>query len=321
MGTMGRNHARVLTEIPNVEFVGVADPSLDPSQPGLAQVPRIVPTIDDLLELGIDACVIATPTEAHRPTAEALAGAGKHVLIEKPLAEDVASAEAIVTAVNDAGVVGAVGHIERFNPALQELRRRLAEGQLGNIYQIATRRQSPFPARVADVGVVFDLATHDLDLTSWVAQQAYTSVTARTAHKSGRAHEDLVAVLGQLKDGTVTNHLVNWLSPLKERVTVVTGERGCFVADTVSADLSFYANGSVEMEWEALSIFKGVSQGDVSTYAFAKPEPLRTELEAFVAASEGGDRSLLVTLEQGLHAVRVASSILESARCGETVHI
>ncbi len=74
------------------------------------------------------------------------------------------------------GLVGAVGHIERFNPALQELRRRIEAGDLGEVYQIATRRQGPFPARIADVGVVKDLGTHDIDLTAWVAQSGYAAI-------------------------------------------------------------------------------------------------------------------------------------------------
>ena len=94
--------------------------------------------------------------------------------------------------------------------------------------------------------MVKDLATHDIDLTAWVIQQPYRSVVRPDRHRSGRPHEDLVAVVAQLADGTVTNHLVNWLSPLKERVTVVTGERGAFVADTLTADLTFYANGVVQ---------------------------------------------------------------------------
>src|SRR5690606_6636799 len=113
---------------------------------------------------------------------------------------DVAAAGRVAAAFERAGLVGAVGHVERFNPALQALRARLAGGELGEIYQAATRRQGPFPARIADVGVVKDLGTHDIDLTAWVIGQPYASVSARTAHKSGRAHEDLVAVIGQLAD-------------------------------------------------------------------------------------------------------------------------
>ena len=115
-----------------------------------------------------------------------------HALIEKPLTTDVESAHEIAEAFAAAGLVGAVGHIERYNPALQQARARIANGDLGEIYQITTRRQGPFPGRIADVGVILDLATHDIDLTAWVAQQPFASVAARTAHRSGRPHEDLV---------------------------------------------------------------------------------------------------------------------------------
>ena len=182
-----------------------------------------------------------------------LAEAGIHTLIEKPLAHDAPSARKLVEAFAERGLVGAVGHIERYNAALQSARKRLENGDLGTVYQIITRRQGPFPGRIADVGVVKDLATHDIDLTAWVSQQPFTSVSARTAFRSGRQHEDLVAVVGSLADGTITNHLVNWLSPLKERVTIMTGERGTFVADTLTADLTFYANGSVPTTWGGIA--------------------------------------------------------------------
>ena len=150
-------------------------------------------------------------------------------LIEKPLATDTVSSARLVEAFESAGLVNAVGHIERCNPALRSLRERLANGELGEVYQVATRRQGPFPNRIADVGVVKDLATHDIDLTRWVIQSPYATVSAQTSHRSGREHEDLISVTARMADETVVSHLVNWLSPMKERLTVVTGDRGAFV--------------------------------------------------------------------------------------------
>ena len=138
------------------------------------------------------------------------------------------------------------------------------------------------------------------------------------AHRSGREHEDLVAIVGQLANGTVTSHLVNWLSPLKERVTIITGERGAFVADTLTADLTFYANGTVATEWDSIAKFRGVSEGDVIRYAFAKPEPLRTEHEAFRDAVLGKE-SDIVTMRQGLATVAVAEAAIRSALDGVVV--
>jgi predicted dehydrogenase len=273
----------------------------------------VVSTIEELIAVGLDYCMVAVPTIYHEAVGTALAEAGVHAMIEKPIAPDTESARRLVEAFESRGLVGGVGHIERFNPALQEARRRLAAGDLGDVYQIVTRRQGPFPGRIADVGVVKDLATHDIDLTAWVTGQHYVSVAAQVAHRSGREHEDLVSATCLLSGGTVANHLVNWLSPIKERVTVITGERGAFVADTLTADLTFFANGTIATEWESLAKFRGVSEGDMVRYAIAKPEPLRTEHEAFRDAVLGLE-SDVVTMRQGLATIAVAEAALRSAR-------
>ncbi|HEX6873511.1 MAG TPA: Gfo/Idh/MocA family oxidoreductase [Micromonosporaceae bacterium] len=317
LGAMGRNHARVLSSLDGVELVGVMDPLGDPH--ATVRVP-VVPTLAELLAMRLDYAVVACPTALHEEVGLELAAAGVSALIEKPLAQSVSAAARLVAAFEARGLVAGVGHIERYNPALQNLRLRLESGELGEVYQVVTRRQGPFPHRIADVGVVLDLATHDIDLTSWVTGQEYTSVSARTVSRSGRPHEDMVAVVGQLADGSMVNHLVNWLSPLKERSTVVTGDRGCFVADTLTADLTFYANGAIDTEWEALRAFRGVAEGDMIRYAIPKREPLLVEHERFRDAVEG-KQSDIVTLRQGLRTVEVSAAVIESARSGLTVAI
>lgn len=318
LGMMGRHHARVLRQLPGVDLVAVADPGGD--RHGVAGDLPVLAGVQDLIEAGIDYAVVAAPTRFHARTGLALAAAGVHAMVEKPLASDVPGAQALADGFAAAGLIGAVGHVERFNPALQSLRARLAAGELGQVYQIATRRQGPFPARIADVGVVKDLATHDIDLTAWVAQREYTSISARTGYQSGREHEDLVAATGVLAGGVVANHLVNWLSPMKERLTVVTGEKGAFVADTLLADLTFYANGKVATTWDDVAQFRGVSEGDVIRYAIDKPEPLRTEHEAMRDAVLGQD-SAMVTMTEGLNTVRVAETLLQSAHTGTTIDL
>jgi predicted dehydrogenase len=315
LGQMGRHHARVLGSLPGVELVGVVEP--DPPTDRTAEHLPIVPTIEELLEVGVDLAVVSVPTALHEKVAVQLAEAGVHTLIEKPVAPDVGAARRIAEAFTSAGLLACVGHIERYNPALQEMRKRLKNGELGEIYQIATRRQGPFPARIADVGVVLDLATHDVDLTAWVADRQYVNLAARTAHRSGRQFEDLVAAVGSLAGGIVVNHLVNWLSPLKERVTVVTGERGTLVADTIAADLTFYANGLAPVSWDTLASFRGVVQGDVTRYAIAKREPLLVELEAFRDAVLG-QGSRVVSIADATDTVEVAEALLRAAGSAET---
>ncbi|MDP8931476.1 MAG: Gfo/Idh/MocA family oxidoreductase [Actinomycetota bacterium] len=315
---MGRHHVRVLRAVEGVELVAVAD--LDGDRFAAAAGVPVLQTLEQLLEQQLDLCVVAVPTADHEQAGLTLAGAGIHTLVEKPLAENVEGARRLVEAFEREAVVGCVGHVERYNPALQSLRARLEAGELGNIFQLATRRQGPFPNRVRDIGVVKDLATHDIDLTEWVAGASFASVSARTAHRSGRQHEDLVAATGLLSDGTITNHLVNWLSPIKERVTAVTGERGCFIADTLTADLTLHANAAVPTEWDVISRLRGVSEGDLIRYAIPKPEPLLVELCAFrdVVLGKAAD---VVTMRQGLQTVAVAEAVIESANKGVTVDI
>jgi predicted dehydrogenase len=316
LGQMGRNHARVLRSLDGLRLVGVADPEGDPH--GAAGGVPVVPTVEELVELGIDLCVVAVPTTLHLPVGRVLAEAGVHALVEKPLAQDSAAAVELVELFASRGLVGAVGHIERFNPAVRQMKARLEDGLLGDLYQVATRRQGPFPARIADVGVVKDLATHDIDLVAHVTGQEYERVSAAAAYRSGRPHEDLIAITGMLEGDTVVNHLVNWLSPMKERFAIASGERGCLIVDTIAADLTFYANGSSVNDWETVAYFRGVSEGDMTRYAFPKHEPLRLELEAFRDAVLGLEPHI-VTMAQGLRTVAVAEAALESALSGAAV--
>lgn len=317
LGAMGRNHYRVLGGLPGVELVGVVDPDVASREPNRSGTP-VYAELDQLLEVGVDYVTVACPTFLHEKVGLQLAEAGVHALIEKPLAHTVDGARALRDAFEARGLVGGVGHIERYNPALRNLKDRLAAGDLGEIHQIATRRQGPFPARISDVGVVKDLATHDIDLSSWVTQQDYTSVSAQVARRSGREHEDFVAVVASLSDGCIASHLINWLSPFKERQTVVTGERGAFIADTLTADLTFYANGAVSSEWDMVRSFRGVSEGDVTRFAISRREPLLVEHEHFRDAVLGISHDI-VTFAQGLRVVEVSSAILESADTGLAV--
>jgi len=319
LGRMGRHHVRVLGELPDVELVAAADIQGRPAKSfrGL----DVVDTVDELLDRGIEMCVLATPTVTHEPIGVQLAEAGVATLIEKPLAHDTKAAESIVEAFARTATLSCVGHIERFNPSLQEMRHRLAAGELGDLYQVVTRRQGPFPDRIVDAGVILDLATHDIDLTAWVTGATYRSVSARSAHRSGRPHEDLVSVVAELSNGLVVTHLVNWLSPFKERVTAVTGDKGSLVADTLTADLTLFKNGSQAMEWDRVAAFRGVVEGDVIRYAIPKPEPLVTELRNFADAVRGHSEGQVVTLEEGLATVRIAEAMRDSAATGDTVRI
>ncbi|WP_114906230.1 Gfo/Idh/MocA family protein [Ornithinimicrobium murale] len=316
LGAMGRHHARVIREVQGMELVAVADAQGD--KHGVAGGLEVQPDVESLIAQGIDAAMVAVPTYLHEPVGLALAQAGVHAMIEKPIAATFQEGERVAAAFESAGLVGCVGYVERCNPALLEMRHRIEAGELGNVYQITTSRQGPFPARIADVGVVKDLATHDVDLTSWIAQSPYALISAQVTHRSGREHEDMVVASGRLQNGTIVNHIVNWLSPLKVRETVATGEKGSFIANTLSGDLTFVANGDVRSEWDIDRQFKGVSEGDSIRYAIAKREPLRVEQENFRDRLWGRE-SESVSMAEGVHALKVVEAVLKSASTGRSV--
>jgi UDP-N-acetylglucosamine 3-dehydrogenase len=322
-GVMGRNHARVLREMRDVELVGVADSNLDAAcQVAGFHATRGYASLEELLKKEKpEAVTIAVPTENHhRAVMEALA-AGCHVMVEKPIAATLAEADELVAAARSASRVLAVGHIERYNPAVLELKRRLDEGQLGRAYQFDAQRLGPFPQRIRDVGVVIDLATHDLDLMRFLTGSEIVRVYAETRRKVHTTREDMVSGLLRLADGSVGLLQINWLTPTKIRQMTVTGERGMFRADYLTQDLYFYENAEATAHnWEQISMLRGVSEGSMVKYVVHKREPLQSELEAFIKAV-AGDSAGIVSGEDGSEALRLALALVESGDDGRVVTV
>lgn len=318
LGMIGRHHARLLQTGAFARFAGAVDPAGD-RYGAVLDPARVYASTDDLLNAGApDFAIVAVPTAEHAAVAQQLARAGVHVLIEKPLAGTVAEAERVIAAIEEAGVRGAVGHVERYNPALLGVREHI--GEIGQVFLIATERVGPFPDRIRDVGVVMDLATHDLDLVRWLGGEPVAQVAAQAAVRMGREpHEDLVLITGRLENGTTFNCVVDRVTPTKRRRTRILGERGMLEADTLTGDLVLYKNASTQTEDPFAQALRGVSEGDSIRFALPRPEPLRTELETFVRYVGGDDDAGVVTLAEGLHTVRVAEAALRSAQTGETV--
>jgi UDP-N-acetylglucosamine 3-dehydrogenase len=319
LGMIGRHHARLLQAAERVEFAGGVDPDGDRyhslHEPGL-----VFGSIAELLERGpLDFAVIAVPTDAHLPAARDAMSAGAAVLIEKPLAGSVEAAEEILELCERNGVHGAVGHVERYNVALQEMHRRIAAGQLGRLFALSAIRSGPFAGRVRDVGVVKDLATHDIDVLGWLSGSKIARLAAQTQYVTNSEHEDLVLVTGALESGAAFNLVVDRVSPTKVRRTRVVGERGMLEADTLTGDLFFYENAEVGIAWSTAQQFRGVSEGNVTRYALQRDEPLCVELETFLDLIGGDPTADVVTLERGVEIVQTAETVIQSALSGQTL--
>jgi len=220
LGMMGRNHVRVWDEaVDGVELVAVADPEGDAVHRATqGRTAHGYASAEEMLAAeSLDLLSIVAPTSLHLPIALAALNAGTHVLVEKPIAASREEAEEMIAAAKRAGRMLTVGHIERFNPAILELRRRLAAGELGRIFEIRATRLGPFPARIRDVGVVVDLAPHDLDVMRFLLGSDPVRVYAETEQRIHTDHEDLFVGLMKFANGAVGVLDINWLTPTKVR--------------------------------------------------------------------------------------------------------
>lgn len=313
VGAMGRHHARLYHDLPNCELVAIAD--ADESTGQTVAHRHATKFYSDYREMlddeELEAVSVCVPTTLHLAVASEIIQRGLHVLVEKPIAASVAEGETLVEQANAQGVTCAVGHVERYNPAVVELKNRLEKGELGQIFEIVARRKGPFPHRVRDVGVVIDLAAHDLDVMWYLTGAEVTRIYAETSRRVHESHEDMLSGLLRFSDGTVGVLDINWLTPTKIRELDVIGERGMFQVNYLTQDLFFYENAQANEVWDTLSILRGVAEGRMIRHVVTKREPLRTELESFLATVRG-EKVPIVNGEDGLRALRQAQAIVQS---------
>ena len=312
LGVMGRNHARILDELDGAELVAVADPSSEAMT--WARKHHLTPykSYRDLFQREqIEAVTIAVPTRFHLEVGLAALDRGLHVLMEKPIAADLTEARQLVGEAKRQGTVFAVGHVERFNPAVRELKRRIDAGEVGRVFQIHSRRQGPFPARIRDVGAVIDLATHDLDVMRYLLDTEVARVYAETERRIHTEHEDMLNGLLRFENGVIGVVQVNWLTPTKIRELVVLGERGMLQLNYITQDLVFFENGSQAAPAHPLALLTGVSEGILVRHPVERAEPLRVELESFLD-SIVRRRPPEVDGEDGLRALALAMDLVRS---------
>ena len=322
-GSMGRNHARVYSELPNVELAAVCDENSSAARDVAARygTAAYADYHKMLEEVRPEVVSVAVPTALHRDVAIEALEAGAHVLVEKPIAATLEEGRAIIEKADQMKRQLMIGHIVRFNPAMQALKQKLQEGELGRIFQITCRRVGPFPARIRDVGVVIDLAPHDVDLMRYLTGMEPIRVYCETEQRLQTEHEDLLLGLLRFPHGVTGSLEINWLTPTKVREVIVLGERGMFRVDDLTQDLYFYENAEIgHNNWPALQNLKGVSEGSMTRFALQRYEPLKAELQAFASALAAGN-PVPVTGEDGLAALRLALALVESGRTHQVIEV
>jgi len=290
VGVMGSNHARVLSDMAGVSLVGIADPDRKQRE----HVARTLgcaafADIEDLLRAGVQAVTVAAPSHLHHDLALACISRGVHVMVEKPIAPTVEEGHAIVAAARRAGVTLMVGHVERFNPAVESMKRAIKNQ---DILSIAITRVGPFPPRMSNVGVVIDLAVHDIDLIRWFTDSEIVEIQPQLSSAVAE-REDIALLQFRTASGVLAHINTNWLTPFKARTIHIATRDKYLIADLLTLQVTecfgFQADGSYSM--------RHLSVG----YA----EPLRAELVAFVEAIRTR-RTPAVTGEEGVASLEIA---------------
>ncbi|MBT4935419.1 Gfo/Idh/MocA family oxidoreductase [Candidatus Woesearchaeota archaeon] len=308
VGLMGRNHARVYADLENVELVAISDPDevALTKQANRFGCTKYTNYQDMIEKEKLDIVSIAVPTSLHKQVSFNVIAKGINVLLEKPIAPTIQEAKDIIEFAREKNVKLMIGHIERFNPAIIELKKRLDNNELGKIFKIDVSRVGPYTKRMNDVGVVVDLAVHDLDIIRYITGSEVITTHSITKKHIHAVHEDLVNAILTLKNGTICTLNVNRLTPTRIRKMYVTGEKGMFVIDYITQNFYFYENthGITYTDF-----IRDVSEGRMTKFFIEKKEPLKAEIEHFVDVVNN-NKMPLITGDDGLKAIQLAHQLL-----------
>ena len=280
LGSMGQKHYRAMVNSELVDLVAVVDcEQRDLKESNI----EFYTDINHMLDREkLDFVVVATPTSTHSTIATKVLNRGINLFVEKPIAHSIDEARKMHLISEKNNCRAAVGHIERFNPAIQALLPEL-EGQ--NILHCATTRMSPYPSRIMDVGVKLDLGIHDMDLVRLLMQKSVSSCT-QSSSNSVANNEDTAAFMIKFEDGTSANVLTSWMMPFRERKVKILTETCYYEVDLLNLSATKYENID-NSSYRAQPLY--VKRGDA----------LSDQLSSFINYVSTGDKGALCDLEDG----------------------
>ncbi len=302
VGAMGKNHARIYAQFPNVELIGVADANENlATSVALSYGCKSYVEYRKLLDEKLDAVSVAVPTTLHKKIALEAIDRGINVLVEKPMSDTLENAEEMIRAAQKKKVKLMVGHTERFNPAIMKLKELISGGLLGNIVSMSAKRVGPYSPRIIDVGIIIDLGTHDIDIMSYLYGARIKKVFASAGNvlHSQEDHAIITLIFDNGSSGVIDT---NWLTPHKVRNLTVIGSKGIAELNYIEQTLRIF-----DKEW-------------IRDAKIEKKEPLEIELRHFVDCVLN-NREPLVSGKEGEHALEVALAAVESARTGRVYEV
>lgn len=300
-GGWGKNHARILSQSGRLAAVCDADASRAAEHGKRHGVPHYASVTAAIEAGGFGAAIVCTPTKTHVQVASELIGAGKHVMVEKPMTYESGDGEALAAMARRRSVVLTCGYVERFNPAVSRVKAAAESGEHGDLVMAEFHRESRMPLHVKDVGVIYDTSVHDIDTAMWLFGAPPEVVFAR-AGRIRHEHEDFASIMLGFGGDRAAVISSNWITPAKSRTFSAV-----FTEAIVSGD---FITQQVRVE----------SGGATTIPRAAWAEPLSAEIAAFVAAAEGG-AAPLVTAGDAVRVTRVAEAALASSRSGAPVYM
>ena len=318
LGSMGKNHARVCSEIDNIELVGVSD--INPNTANtIASRVNTKPYVDyKELITDIDAAIIATPTVNHFEIANHLLDSGKHILVEKPICNTVEKAQMLVEKAANTGLILAVGHIEKHNPAVKFVKEALAKGEFGELITVTSKRVSNFPGRIKDVGVILDFGVHDIDVMRLLAGEIVSVYAKAGRFNPGINHEDHANIMLNFENGICGVMEINWLTPVKIRKLFLTCSEKFIEADYIKQSVKI--SSSTFKDINEMNLYDSSVDFNVNQVALEKKEPLRNEIEDFIKAIEKNSKPL-ATGRDGLITLKICEAATLSYKNGEEAKI
>lgn len=295
VGNMGKNHLRIYSEIPFVQVVAISDLNSALLE-ALVEKCRVNTYLNFRKMLdseNIDIVSICVPTSKHYEIAKECIERGINVLLEKPIADDIYQAQNFLDFAEKNNVKFLVGHIERFNPMVSRIKKIVEQGQIGKIIAMIARRVGRFPPQIQDADVAIDLAIHDIDICNYLLGKLPIEVRKNGQRNLTKNREDSVEFFLRYDSGASTYIQANWVTPVKIRKLIITGEKGYLEADYVSQEIELYEN-------------RGAGEVHVIKIVSDKKEPLREELLYFIDCVE---KSVIIDSRFALDSLRIALNL------------
>ena len=317
-GSMGKNHARICSELEQVELVGIADTNRETAK-------RVAEKFDtkaffDYKELlqEVDATIIATPTITHHDIAMDFLNNGKHILVEKPICDSVEKAQTLTKKSEETGLVLAIGHIERHNPTVKFIKDAMQNKRFGELITITSKRVSNFPGRIKDVGVIFDFGVHDIDVMRYLAGDVESVYARAGKFTENIAYEDHANIVLNFENKICGIVEVNWLTPTKIRKLFLTCSKNFVEADYINQTVTISSSSFKQID--EMDLFRVPIEYNTNQIALEKREPLRNEIEDFVAAIQQNKQPLATGVD-GVLALKIVEAATTSYKNGVEVRI